>query len=390
MLGNFSYSNPTKLYFGDDAQKNLGEELKNYGPKVLLTYGGGSIKTNGIYDEVMSALRAAGKEVTELPGVMPNPTTDKLREGARLAREHDVDLILAVGGGSTIDYAKAVSVSAWYDGDPWEKYYLRQEDPDSGLRIIPVGSVLTMVGTGSEMNGGSVITNHETKLKIGKVFGENVMPKFAILNPRYTFSVPQRQMVAGFFDIMSHIMEQYFSGADDNTSDYLAEGLMRSLIHSSRIAVKNPQDYEARSNIMWTSTWALNTLIGKGKSQDWMVHMIGQAIGAHTDTTHGMTLSGVSIAYYRHILPCGLRKFARFATAVWGIPTAGKTDEQLANEGVDALLGWMKEIGVATEISSLGVTEDMLEGIADATFIMNGGFKVFTREDVLSVLRESL
>lgn len=390
MLGNFSYSNPTKLYFGDDAQKNLGEELKNYGPKVLLTYGGGSIKTNGIYDEVMSALRTAGKEVTELPGVMPNPTTDKLREGARLAREHDVDLILAVGGGSTIDYAKAVSVSAWYDGDPWEKYYLRQEDPDSGLRIIPVGSVLTMVGTGSEMNGGSVITNHETKLKIGKVFGENVMPKFAILNPRYTFSVPQRQMVAGFFDIMSHIMEQYFSGADDNTSDYLAEGLMRSLIHSSRIAVKNPQDYEARSNIMWTSTWALNTLIGKGKSQDWMVHMIGQAIGAHTDTTHGMTLSGVSIAYYRHILPCGLRKFARFATAVWGIPTAGKTDEQLANEGVDALLGWMKEIGVATEISSLGVTEDMLEGIADATFIMNGGFKVFTREDVLSVLRESL
>lgn len=390
MLGNFSYSNPTKLYFGDDAQKNLGEELKNYGPKVLLTYGGGSIKANGIYDEVVSALRVAGKEVIELPGVMPNPTTDKLNEGAKLAREHDVDLILAVGGGSTIDYAKAVSVSAWYDGDPWEKYYLRQEDPDSGLRIIPVGSVLTMVGTGSEMNGGSVITNHETKLKIGKVFGESVMPKFAILNPRYTFSVPQRQMVAGFFDIMSHIMEQYFSGADDNTSDYLAEGLMRSLIHSSRIAVKNPQDYEARSNIMWISTWALNTLIGKGKSQDWMVHMIGQAIGAHTDATHGMTLSRVSIAYYRHILPCGLRKFARFATAVWGIPAAGKTDEQLANEGVDALLGWMKEIGVATEISSLGVTEDMLEGIADATFIMNGGFKVFTREDVLSVLRESL
>lgn len=308
MLGNFSYSNPTKLYFGDDAQKNLGEELKNYGPKVLLTYGGGSIKTNGIYDEVLSALRAAGKEVTELPGVMPNPTTDKLREGARLAREHDVDLILAVGGGSTIDYAKAVSVSAWLDGDPWQKYYLGQEEPDAGLRIIPVGSVLTMVGTGSEMNGGSVITDRATKLKIGKVFGERVMPRFSILNPRYTFTVPQRQMVAGFFDIMSHIMEQYFSGTDDNTSDYLAEGLMRSLVHSSRIAVKNPHDYEARSNIMWTATWALNTLIGKGKSQDWMVHMIGQAIGAHTDATHGMTLSGVSIAYYRHILPYGLHQ----------------------------------------------------------------------------------
>ncbi|MCS2239618.1 iron-containing alcohol dehydrogenase [Phocaeicola dorei] len=390
MLGNFSYSNPTKLYFGDDVQKNLCGELKNYGPKVLLTYGGGSIKTNGIYEEVMSALRAAGKEVVELPGVMPNPTTDKLYEGAKLARENDVDLILAVGGGSTIDYAKAVSVSAWYDGDPWEKYYIRQEDPDSSQRIIPVGSVLTMVGTGSEMNGGSVITNHAAKLKIGKVFGENVMPRFSILNPRYTFSVPKRQMVAGFFDIMSHIMEQYFSGEDDNTSDYLAEGLMRSLVHSSRIAVRNPQDYEARSNIMWTSTWALNTLIGKGKSQDWMVHMIGQAIGAYTDATHGMTLSGVSVAYYRHILPYGLKKFARFATAVWDIPAAGKTDGQLANEGVDALLEWMKEIGVATEITSLGVTEDMLEGIADATLIMDGGFKVLAREDVLSILRESL
>lgn len=390
MLGNFSYSNSTKLYFGNDAQKNLSEELKNYGEKVLLTYGGGSIKTNGIYDEVMSALRHAGKEVVELSGVMPNPTTDKLYEGAKLARENDVDLILAVGGGSTIDYAKAVSVSAWYEGDPWEKFYLRQEEPDSNQRIIPVGSVLTMVGTGSEMNGGSVITNHETKLKIGKVFGENVMPKFSILNPRYTFSVPQRQMVAGFFDIMSHIMEQYFSGQDDNTSDYLAEGLMRSLIHSSRIAVKNPSDYEARSNIMWTSTWALNTLIGKGKSQDWMVHMIGQAIGAYTDATHGMTLSGVSIAYYRHILPYGLEKFARFATAVWNIPATGKTREQLADEGINALLDWMKEIGVATEITSLGVTEDMLEGIANATLSMNGGYKTITHEDVISILKKSL
>lgn len=390
MLGNFNYSNPTKLYFGDDAQKNLSEELKNYGTKVLLTYGGGSIKANGIYDEVIAALRAAGKEVIELPGVMPNPTTEKLYEGAKLAWENDVDLILAVGGGSTIDYAKAVSVSAWYDGDPWEKFYLQQDDPGSSQRIIPVGSVLTMVGTGSEMNGGSVITNRETKLKIGKVFGEAVMPKFSILNPRYTFSVPQRQMVAGFFDIMSHILEQYFSGEDDNTSDYLAEGLMRSLVHSSRIAVKNPQDYEARSNIMWTATWALNTLIGKGKSQDWMVHMIGQAIGAHTDATHGMTLSGVSIAYYRHILSYGLKKFVRFATAVWDIPAAGKTDEQLANEGLEALLDWMKEIGVATEITSLGVTEEMLDGIADATIIMNGGFKILTREDVLSILHKSL
>lgn len=390
MLGNFTYCNPTKLYFGDDVRKNLNDELTHYGPKVLLTYGGGSIKRNGIYEEVIASLREAGKEVVELSGVMPNPTTTKLVEGAKLAREHDVDLILAVGGGSTIDYAKAVSVAAWCEEDPWEKFYIRQEEPDPDQRIIPVGCVLTMVGTGSEMNGGSVITNHEAKLKIGKVFGERVMPRFSLLNPRYTFSVPQRQMVAGFFDIMSHILEQYFSGEDDNTSDYLAEGLMRSLIHSSRLAVVNPEDYEARSNIMWTATWALNTLIGMGKRQDWMVHMIGQAIGAYTDATHGMTLSGVSMAYYRHILPCGLKKFARFATAVWDIPAAGKTDEELANEGLEALLAWMKEIGVATEIRSLGVTEAMLEGIADATLLLDGGYKRMTRDEVLAILRESM
>lgn len=390
MLGNFTYCNPTKLYFGDDVRKNLNDELTHYGPKVLLTYGGGSIKRNGIYEEVIASLREAGKEVVELSGVMPNPTTTKLVEGAKLAREHDVDLILAVGGGSTIDYAKAVSVAAWCEEDPWEKFYIRQEEPDPDQRIIPVGCVLTMVGTGSEMNGGSVITNHEAKLKIGKVFGERVMPRFSLLNPRYTFSVPQRQMVAGFFDIMSHILEQYFSGEDDNTSDYLAEGLMRSLIHSSRLAVVNPEDYEARSNIMWTATWALNTLIGMGKRQDWMVHMIGQAIGANTDATHGMTLSGVSMAYYRHILPCGLKKFARFATAVWDIPAAGKTDEELANEGLEALLAWMKEIGVATEIRSLGVTEAMLEGIADATLLLDGGYKRMTRDEVLAILRESM
>lgn len=390
MLGNFTYCNPTKLYFGDDVRKNLNDELAHYGPKVLLTYGGGSIKRNGIYEEVIASLREAGKEVVELSGVMPNPTTTKLVEGAKLASEHDVDLILAVGGGSTIDYAKAVSVAAWCEEDPWEKFYIRQEEPDPDQRIIPVGCVLTMVGTGSEMNGGSVITNHEAKLKIGKVFGERVMPRFSLLNPRYTFSVPRRQMVAGFFDIMSHILEQYFSGEDDNTSDYLAEGLMRSLIHSSRLAVVNPEDYEARSNIMWTATWALNTLIGMGKRQDWMVHMIGQAIGAYTDATHGMTLSGVSMAYYRHILPCGLKKFARFATAVWDIPAAGKTDEELANEGLEALLAWMKEIGVATEIRSLGVTEAMLEGIADATLLLDGGYKRMTRDEVLAILRESM
>lgn len=390
MLGNFVYYNPTRLYFGDKAQENIIEAVKDFGPRVLLTYGGGSIKKNGIYNDVVKALTDAGKEIVELPGVMPNPTVEKLNEGIALARAKQVDLILAVGGGSTIDYAKGVAAGFGYDGDPWQHFYIEQNEPDASQRILPIGAVLTMVGTGSEMNGGSVITNHTQKLKIGKVFGPELMPKFAILNPEYTFSVPQRQMVAGFFDIMSHIMEQYFSGDDDSTSDYVAEGLMRSLIASSRVAVKDPRNYEARSNIMWTATWALNTFIGKGKSQDWMVHMIGQAIGAYTDATHGMTLSGVSGAYYRFIMDAAIDRFARFATVVWDVNPEGKTKRQLAEEGIAALENWIKEIGAASEISSLGVTESMLEGIADATFGMRGGYKKLSRADIIKILTDSL
>ncbi|CCX47287.1 iron-containing alcohol dehydrogenase [Bacteroides sp. CAG:927] len=390
MLENFIYANPTKLFFGDEAQKNLAKALMPFGKKVLLTYGGGSIKRNGVYDDVISALKSAGKEVVELPGVMPNPTVEKLNEGIKVARENNVDFILAVGGGSTIDYAKAVSVSAWYDGDAWQRFWVRQEDPTPGERIIPVGAVLTMAGTGSEMNGGSVITNHAAKMKIGKVFGEDVMPKFAVLNPKYTFSLPQRQMVAGIFDTMSHILEQYFSGDDDSTSDYLAEGLMRSVIASSRVAVKNPEDYEARSNLMWSATWALNTLIGEGKPQDWMVHMIGQAIGAYTDATHGMTLSGVSVAYYRHIMRYGLKRFVRFAEVVWGVLPEGKTDEQIASAGIEALESWIKEIGAASDISSLGVTPDMIDGIADSTIILTGGYKTLDHAEIVDILRNSL
>ena len=388
MLGNFQFHNPTRLHFGENALDFLADELKNYGPTVQLSYGGGSIKKNGIYDQVMDILKKAGKTVIDDGGVMPNPTLDRMLEGAARAKANNVDLILAVGGGSTIDYAKGVSVSAWCDEDPWEKYYMRFEEPS--CRIIPVGSVLTMAGTGSEMNGGSVISNHKANLKVGKVFGPAVYPKFTVLNPRFTFTVPKRQMVAGIFDIMSHILEQYFSGEDDNTSDYISEGLMHSLIHSSRIAVKNPEDYEARSNIMWTATWALNTLIAMGKTTDWEVHMLGHAIGTLTDATHGMTLSAVSLPYYRIIMPYGLKKFARFATNVWGIAADGKSDEQLANEGLVAFEAWMREIGVSMNITELGATEEMLPAIADATFILDSGYKKLTRDEVLEILRQSL
>ncbi|MBR1433548.1 MAG: iron-containing alcohol dehydrogenase, partial [Bacteroidales bacterium] len=344
MLGNFTFHNPTKLHFGEESLSRLREELKGYGPTVMLVYGGGSVKKFGILDKVIAEIVAAGKRIVELSGVMPNPTIEKVLEGAHLARREEVDLILGVGGGSTIDYCKAVAGSAWYDGDPWQ-YYFKDWQPMT-CRWIPVGCVLTMAGTGSEMDSCSVISSHSENRKLFYNFRN---PDFAILNPVFTFTVPKYQMVAGIYDIMSHILEQYLSGTDDNTSDYIAEGLMRSLIVSSRKALVNPEDYEARSNIMWTATWALNTLIDRGKSTDWMVHMLGQAVAAFTDATHGHTLAAVSGAYYRLLLEKSsdaVAKFRRLATVVWEVSPEGKSDAEIAMEGLLKMEGWMKELGL--------------------------------------------
>ena len=319
---------------------------------------------------------------------MPNPTINKLLEGVYIARKNNVDFILAVGGGSVVDYAKAVSVSIHYDGNPWEKYYLKMEDVSN--EIVPVGVVLTMVGTGSEMNGGAVITDPVSGLKIGHVFGEKVFPKFSILNPEYTYTVPKYQMIAGIYDIMNHITEQYFSGNDNPTSDYIMEGLMREIIADSRVAVKNPLDYEARSNIMWTANWALNTLVGMGKPQDWMVHMIGQSIGGVTNATHGMTLSAISYAYYSHILSYGLPQFVKFAKNVWEVNSSGKSDLEVAKEGLNRMKNWMEEIGLVMHISELGVREDMFDKIIDGTFISNSGYKTLDKNEIKEILKESM
>ena len=389
MLGNFSYCNPTKLYFGDDALNFLNVELSRYGENIVLIYGGGSIRKNGIYDAVKKILADNGKNVAEISGVMPNPTVDKLYEGVRIARDHRADFLLAVGGGSVCDYAKAVSVSVNCEEDPWEKYYLRFEEPT--CETLPVGCVLTMVGTGSEMNAGAVITNPHTHQKIGHVFAdEKIMPRFAILNPRYTMTLPHYQMVSGIYAIFNHIREQYCPGEDDNTSDYISEGLMRSVIHASRAANADPQNYEARSNLMWAATWALNTLLSRGKSTDWMVHMIGQSVGAYTNATHGMTLAAVSLPYYRYILPYGLSKFKRFAINVWNVDPAGKSDEQVAEEGLSAMENWMKELGLVMNLTALGATEDMLEGIAEGTIILPGGYKVLEHDEIVEILKKSL
>lgn len=313
MLGNFTYCNPTKLYFGKNALDGLNKELPRYGKNIMLIYGGGSIKKNGIYDKVVDILKRNGKEIFEDGGVMPNPTAEKLRDGVEKARAAKADLLLAVGGGSVCDYAKAVSVSVFCNEDAWDKYFDRFEDVDNP--IVPVGCVLTMAGTGSEMNGGSVITNREKKLKIGHVFGENVFPKFSVLNPEFTMTVPRYQMISGIYDIMSHILEQYFSGTDDNTSDYIMEGLLKSLINSAEAAVKNPLDYEARSNIMWTATWALNTLVAK-----WKINRLGgayartwQSAAAHGRGARHDAFGGLSalLPPYSHLRSRKIQKIRR-------------------------------------------------------------------------------
>lgn len=380
----FTYYNPTKIHFGKNALEKLSEELKNYGNNIMLAYGKGAIKRTGLYDKIMAVLKESGKSVVELSGIMPNPTYEKVMEGAKLVKENNVDLILAVGGGSTIDCAKAISVSAYCEGDAWTKYWINEEQVDN--KIVPVASVLTMAGTGSEMNGGSVITNEEVKLKNGRVFPENVYPKFSILNPEYTYTVPKYQMVSGIFDIMSHLMEMYFSGEDDNTTDYMIEGVLRSVINSTKVAIKDPENYEARSNIMWSSSLALCRILGLGKTQDWEVHMIEHQLGAYTDCTHGMGLAAISLPYYRYIYKFGLDKFVRFAKEVWRVDGTGKTKEETALAGIDAMEDFMKECGIITSIKELGATEEMLPLIANST-ILCGGYKVLTAEEVLEVLK---
>ena len=391
MRGNFEYYNPTKLIFGDDAINNLKDELDKYGKNVLLVYGGGSIKKTGLYDKVIAILKEANKNVFEDSGVMPNPTLDKLYEGIKIARDAKIDFILAIGGGSVIDYSKGLAASINLQGeDPWKKYYLNQEEAD--CECVPLGCILTMVGTGSEMNGGSVITNKEQKLKIGKVFGSYNFPKFAVLDPTITFSVPRYQMVAGIFDIMSHIMEQYFSDIDDSASDYIMEGMMRALISASRVAIKNPNDYDARSNIMWIATWALNTFVAKGKTTDWEVHMIGQAIGAVTNATHGMTLSAVSIPYYEYVMPFGLLKFRRFAEVVWGVESYRFNNDStaIAKEGLRCMSDWMKEIGLVMKISDLGVKNSDFDDIINGTFLLDGGYKQLSKDELLDILKRAM
>lgn len=387
-MNNFIFENATKVYFGKDCVKEYLACLSgHYGQTVMLAYGGGSVKKNGIYDEVVACLQKAGQTIVEFSGIGANPTYVKVLEGAKLARENKVDLILAVGGGSVMDCCKAISMAAVYDGDIWADFWARPGVIE--FEPLPLGVIVTVAGTGSEMNGGAVITNEERKVKTGRDYPK-CNARFALMDPTYTYSVPRKQMVSGGFDILSHIMETYFSEPDgDNVSDDISEALMRGVIRDLRAAVQNPEDYTARSNLMWESTMAENRVIKLGKRMDFECHQMEHQLGAYTNCNHGAGLAVLHPVYYRHIYKEGLTKFQKFAVNVWGISPSGKTGEELACAGVDALADFIKEIGLPTTLRELGVNESTdLKAIADSCNLVPGSYKKMTHEEILNIFQE--
>lgn len=383
-MNNFIFENKTKVYFGKGGVKEyLGSLLRNYGNTVLLAYGGGSIKRNGVYDEVTAILHDAGKTVIEFSGIMPNPTYAKVQEGAKLARDNHIDLILAVGGGSVSDCCKIVSAQANLDEDIWEMQTVKHALPN---KFIPLGTIVTVFGTGSEMNNGAVITNEDKKIK-GALWGAQA--DFAFLDPTSTMSVPMKQVISGAFDTLSHAMETYFGKPDDNNlSDDINEAVMRSTIRNIRVLLTDPENYDARSELAWASAMAENGILKIGKVTDFQCHMIEHQLGAYTNCNHGAGLAVIHPVLYRHICKDGAARFARFARNVWGIAPLSN-DEETALAGVEALAAFIKEIGLPTTFAELGIPADSdLRAVADSTVLTAGCCKKLTHDEVYEILQE--
>ena len=359
---------------------------------IMVGYGGGSVKKNGAYDDVMDVLKGMGYEgrIYEFSGIMSNPTLAKMLEGADFARKNNIGLIIAVGGGSVMDCCKAISVQAKYDGDAWEDFWMQGKPMTH--EVLPLGVVVTMPATGSEVNGCAVLTNEETHIKTDRDYAE-MNPVFALLDPAYTLTMPVRQMRAGTFDILSHIMETYFSWpVEGNPADDISEGLMRGLIRDFRAALADPQDYQARSNIMWTASLAENRIIKTGKSKDFEAHNMEHQLSAYTNCNHGEGLAVLHPVYYRHIYKDGLGKFVSFAENVWGLRREDfGSDEELALAGIDALAELIREAGLPTTLRELGFGEAekaMLPEIAKSCFVSGGAFRQLTREEILEIYNE--
>lgn len=384
-MNNFIYGNKTKVYFGKECTKEyLTSLLKKYGNHVLLAYGGGSVKKNGVYDEMMEYLTAAGKSVTEFSGIMSNPTYAKVQEGAALARKNQIDLILAVGGGSVIDCCKIVSAQAKTEKDIWTMEFDCHTYP---TEFIPIIAVVTASGTGAEMNNGAVITNEDKKLKAGLI---GAQAEIAMIDPSYAFSLPMKQVLSGAFDTLSHCMETYFGkSGSGNLSDEVNEAIMRSVIRNIRIILNDAQNKEARSELAWASSMAENGILKIGKITDFECHQMEHQLGAYTNCNHGAGLAVLHPVYYRHIYPDGLEKFGRFATEVWGIASERMTPEELAKAGIEALADFIREIGLPTTLRELGVDEQTdLKVIADSCNCVSGAFKKMTHEEILKIFKE--
>jgi len=385
-MKDFTYSYPVNVYFGTDAAKKaISQEIGKYGKNVMLAYGGGSVKKSGIYDAVVSMLKEAGKEVTDFPGIMPNPTYAKVQEGAALAKEKNVDFILAVGDGSVIDCCKIISAQAKTDKDIWEMEFTDHVFP---TEFVPMGAVVTATGTGAEMNNGAVITHEEKKIKTG-VFG--AFANFAVLDYEYMKSLPAKQVISGAFDTLSHCMETYFgSPRTANISDEINEAVMRNVIRNLKIVSKNVFDEDARRELMWDSAMAENGILKLGKVTDFQAHMIEHQLGAYTDCNHGCGLAVIHPVLYRHIYKDAAERFAHFAETVWGISAEGKTADETALAGIQALADFIREIGLPINFKELGIQADdaMLRAVADSTNIMAGCCKKLNADEIFEILKE--
>ena len=383
----FIYEYPVKTFFGvGSVGKHLGTLLRGYGENILLAYGGGSIKKNGIYEELTAILRESGKRVTEFSDIMPNPAYRKVQEGAELVRRHQIDFILAAGGGSVIDCCKIVAAQAKLEQDIWEMEFTKHQYPDIW---VPMGAVVTASGTGAEMNNGAVITNEEKKIKAG-VLG--ACADFAVLDPAYTLSLPMEQVISGAFDTLSHCMETYFGKPEEIClSDEIGESVMRNTIRNIRILRNDPQSMTARSELMWASAMGENGILKIGKITDFQAHQLEHQLGAYTDCNHGKGLAVIHPVLYRHIYRNHAARFARFAKEVWNIPEEGKTEETLTLEGIQALADFIREIGLPTSFTEMGITEEsVLRAVADSSNISAGCCKKLSREEMFEILKECL
>ena len=384
-MDNFTYQYPVRQHFGKGcAESAIKEEMTHVGKNVLLAYGGGSLKRTGLYDKIVGWLHECGKTVVDFGGIMPNPTYDKVLEGARIVSEQGIDFILAVGGGSVIDCCKIVSAQAKLDEDIWEMQYTKHQFP---IEFVPMGAVVTASGTGAEQNNGAVITHTGKKLKQPLV---GAYHSFAILDSDLTKTLPMKQVISGAFDTLSHCMETYMGRPqDDNLSDEINEAVMRNVIRNLRAIIANPDDDFARGELMWDSALAENSLLKLGKQTDFQCHMLEHAVGAYTNCNHGQGLAVIHPALYRHLLNEGKEKLARMAERVWNV--TGDTTVQTAALGIDALESFIREIGMPTRWSEMGIKDEtVMRAAADTCLLMPGCCKQFTRDELFEILKERM